>query len=1318
MSPPSSFCRIGHNLPVVLAATFCSLIFNAAAQAASFSTQANGNWSDPCTWNVYNASTNSCPGGVPGGSDDAQVNHAVTVASPAGCKNLAVFGTLVLTAQLQVSASINNNGTLSGSSAGSMTFVGTTHPHGIAGLGVWGGAISFGVANGLTAGLQNDVTFGMKSFGIGSGSTFNTFGFALNFTGDSFVNSGTLNLGNTLSFRGLSFQNSSGATISGLGSKLLILPRTDTIVSADFGTLDVPLEIGPGITRTGSSPTLTSLVVNAGGEFQNAAGFTARSNVTVNGKLSAYPTFTWSMNFNGTTFTNNGSVTGFSIISFNSSANPPRSQNIAGTGSWVGENLRLGVGSASAPSTVTLQNDITVAAAQVDAGYTLNLNGHVLTYTGGGSNNGNGPGFTYGAVSGPGLLKIQPTSGQTRFDGTNGASAFTAAVQIVSGTVTAALGFSTALRLDGPLTVDAGATLTLAGYGGSTKGNVTNNGTLNVSDSNATLQFQGDTFTNSGAVVGTPVSFGLPSGSGTQNLGGTGSWTNGGRLFIPAASTVTLLNHVTYGGGTFWNEGAVSTGAFSFSLPCGTIWSGQGDVVGRVRRTNLGACPGSPIAFGNPFTTITFTSGTAPTEVSVDVALSAPAGFPNAVKRSYQITPTGGSGWSATLRLHYLDSELNGNDENTLSLWRNNGSNWQVQGASGRNTSANWVEYGGVTQFSPWTLASSCFTSISPTSQNFPSYGDNGSVSVTATAGCNWTATSNADWISVTGGASGSGDGEVGYYVSSNNGAARTGTMTIAGQTFTVTQDSGCAVYIYEIEKDFSSSGGTSSVPVYAGDGCGWTAASNDAWIVITSGASGSGEEAVNYSVASNPGPPRTGTLSIAEHTFTVRQGSNAPLALAVTNTDDSGPGSLRQALLNANGNVGQTNTIQFNIAGPATISPATALPAISNPVTINGINSNGARVELNGANLTTSGNGLTIFASQCAVRGLVINRFPNSGIHSEGDNTVIENCFVGTDATGAFASGNGGEGIAICSDNNRIGGTAPGASNIIAANGYVGVAAYCGSGNVIQNNYIGTNSAGANLGNADSGIGVYSVNTTVGGITASAGNTIGFNGGAGVVLYDGLGNAIRGNSIFSNVGLGIDLDGDGVTPNDAGDVDTGRNNLQNFPLISAQAGSSVVTGTLNSTAATAYAIEFFANAACDPVGHGEGQTFLGATTTTTSSSGNASFSFSLPSNVATGASITATATDVGRNTSEFSECLQVRPLKITSTTRLTNRAILLQGRGVPNQLHTIEASDSLSPNSFVPLTPRVAADANGFWQYEAAVETNVQRRFYRVTIP
>jgi uncharacterized protein (TIGR03437 family) len=105
-------------------------------------------------------------------------------------------------------------------------------------------------------------------------------------------------------------------------------------------------------------------------------------------------------------------------------------------------------------------------------------------------------------------------------------------------------------------------------------------------------------------------------------------------------------------------------------------------------------------------------------------------------------------------------------------------------------TVSNPAPGGGTSNALTFTINPSCSYSINPTGQSFVAAGGTGSVAVMAGSGCGWTATSNAAWISVTSGASGNGNGTVNYSVAVNSGAARSGTITIAGQTFTVTQ--GC----------------------------------------------------------------------------------------------------------------------------------------------------------------------------------------------------------------------------------------------------------------------------------------------------------------------------------------------------------------------------------------------------------------------------------------------------------------------------------------------------------------------------------------------
>ncbi|MEW6126585.1 MAG: BACON domain-containing carbohydrate-binding protein [Acidobacteriota bacterium] len=190
----------------------------------------------------------------------------------------------------------------------------------------------------------------------------------------------------------------------------------------------------------------------------------------------------------------------------------------------------------------------------------------------------------------------------------------------------------------------------------------------------------------------------------------------------------------------------------------------------------------------------------------------------------------------------------------------------------------------------PSTGGGGCTYGINPTSQNFASAGGSGSVTVTTQAGCTWAATSNDGWITITSGSSGSGSGSAGFSVAANSGAQRTGTMTIAGQTFTVTQDAGgsCTYSINPTTQNFVAAGGSSSVTVTTQAGCNWTATSNAAWITITSGSSGTGSGTVNYSVTANSGAQRSGTMTIAGQTFTVTQDAAASCTYSISPTSAS----------------------------------------------------------------------------------------------------------------------------------------------------------------------------------------------------------------------------------------------------------------------------------------------------------------------------------------------------------------------------------------------------------------------------------------------
>ena len=174
--------------------------------------------------------------------------------------------------------------------------------------------------------------------------------------------------------------------------------------------------------------------------------------------------------------------------------------------------------------------------------------------------------------------------------------------------------------------------------------------------------------------------------------------------------------------------------------------------------------------------------------------------------------------------------------------------------------------------------------------------------------------------------------------------------------------------------------------------------------------------------------------------------------------------------------------------------------------------------------------------------------------------NTVQGN-FIGTDASGTLPLGNGGAGgpdhagIRVAGPGNTIGGTAPGAGNVIADSGTAGIHLVTANsvGNVVQGNWIGTNSAGAvGLGNRSTGLTIQNgaSGNLIGGTAPGAGNVIAGNATDGVRVGDAvtINNSIRVNSIYANGELGIDLGNDGVTANDAADADAGPNGRHELP--------------------------------------------------------------------------------------------------------------------------------------------------------------------------
>jgi hypothetical protein len=292
----------------------------------------------------------------------------------------------------------------------------------------------------------------------------------------------------------------------------------------------------------------------------------------------------------------------------------------------------------------------------------------------------------------------------------------------------------------------------------------------------------------------------------------------------------------------------------------------------------------------------------------------------------------------------------------------------------------------------------------------------------------------------------------------------------------------------------------------------------------------------------------------------------------------------------------------------------------------------------------------------------------------SGSNNRVLGN-YIGLDAAGAGLGSVASSGVEVTGSGHVVGGTEPGAGNVIASSRYhtfrlldrpagIRIAQQIQQpGNVVvgatdilvQGNLIGTDSTGTSPVPNSIGIrvdnwfvGPTATNITIGGSSPGAANVIAFNDLAGFSCYEGFDPPFQNvrisrNSIHSNGGLGIDLADNrspGVTPNDAGDGDVGSNLRQNFPVIvsAVENGSdTIVSGIIDTPSPSSATIEVFTSVARDPSGYGEGQVYRASATP----GANGAWTAVLPGGL-TGLYATATATDAAGNTSEFSQAVPV----------------------------------------------------------------------------
>lgn len=296
-----------------------------------------------------------------------------------------------------------------------------------------------------------------------------------------------------------------------------------------------------------------------------------------------------------------------------------------------------------------------------------------------------------------------------------------------------------------------------------------------------------------------------------------------------------------------------------------------------------------------------------------------------------------------------------------------------------------------------------------------------------------------------------------------------------------------------------------------------------------------------------------------------------------VSNTNDSGAGSLRQAIVDANANPG-SDAISFNLpasgagysdptpGAPAsgdeywTIQPTTVLPAITEAVVVDGTTQSGFGgtpvIELDGSLATGADeNGFTIETSGTTIRGFAINRFADDAIEIDnhgGGNTIVGN-YLGTDITGSLTGYGNRYGITIKSGDNTIGGLTPADRNVISGNNTntdsygIGFWQSTANNNDVLGNYIGVGVDGSTaIGNLD---GIYfdrGSNNTIG--TVGAGNIVSANSGFGINVPNSSDVTIQGNII----GTGI-----------AGTEDLG-NSLSGISVTTPVAASNIVIGGYN----------------------------------------------------------------------------------------------------------------------------------------------------------
>ncbi|SMC16976.1 Putative binding domain-containing protein, N-terminal [Andreprevotia lacus DSM 23236] len=401
--------------------------------------------------------------------------------------------------------------------------------------------------------------------------------------------------------------------------------------------------------------------------------------------------------------------------------------------------------------------------------------------------------------------------------------------------------------------------------------------------------------------------------SGWLSITGSGMGSGNGIVTFNVASFTPPPNQIGRGATLFVNESAVSinqnlgtntaamtpasqaftaaggSGNISVSVPAGTNWS----------VTNIPAWISTSQTAGNGSATLSFT--VAPNSGDARIAWLQIAGLSFTVTQAAaapSCTPTLSSNSAS-----FGPATVSGNVALTVA----SGCTWSVTGvpawvtvsplagSGGAQISFTLASNSGAARSATLAIAGQNYTVsqaaasacsqplLSTSTQNFAAAGGPGSVNVSATAGCSWTATGLPDWLTPTGSASGNGNGVFNYTVAPNTNSAspRVATLQIGGSNYTVSQPAGLSVGCVgstsgAAPATANSQGDTQSIFIYASNSCSWTVGALPGWITLTSPASNVGQISLKYSVAPNDGPARSAILAAAGLNITINQAASS----------------------------------------------------------------------------------------------------------------------------------------------------------------------------------------------------------------------------------------------------------------------------------------------------------------------------------------------------------------------------------------------------------------------------------------------------------